>query len=88
MAESDVTPELRRWVVEHTALGHTPGQLLSSMLASGWAAPAAGRALEEVLCSQAVELPHLAGLPAVGPGIGRQRDGPVQQIMRGAAVAG
>jgi len=60
MAGSDVTPELRSWIVEHTALGHTPGQLLTSMLASGWAAPAAGRVLEEVLCSQAVELPHLA----------------------------
>jgi len=67
MAGSEVTPELRRWIVEHTALGHTPGQLLSSMLASGWAAPAAGRALEEVLCSQAVELPHLAGLPPAVP---------------------
>jgi prolyl 4-hydroxylase len=67
MAGSDVTPELRRWIVEHTALGHTPGQLLSSMLASGWAAPAAGRALEEVLCSQAVELPNRADLPAAVP---------------------
>jgi prolyl 4-hydroxylase len=66
MAGSDVTPELRSWIVEHTALGHTPGQLLTSMLASGWAAPAAGRVLEEVLCSPAVELPHLADLsPAV-----------------------
>ena len=67
MAVSDVTPELRRWIVEHAALGHTPGQLLTSMLASGWAAPAAGRVLEEVLCSQAVELPHLADLPAAVP---------------------
>jgi hypothetical protein len=68
MAGSEVTPELRRWIVEHTALGHTPGQLLTSMLASGWAAPAAGRVLEEVLCSPAVELPHLADLPpAVSP---------------------
>lgn len=67
MAVSDVTPELRRWIVEHTALGHTPGQLLTSMLASGWAAPAAGRVLEEVLCSQAVELPHLADLPPAVP---------------------
>jgi len=67
MAESDVTPDLRRWIVEQTALGHTPGQLLTSMLASGWAAPAAGRVLEEVLCSQAVELPHLAGLSAAVP---------------------
>ncbi len=67
MAGSDVTPELRRWIVEQTALGHTPGQLLTSMLASGWAAPAAGRVLEEVLCSQAVELPHLADLPPAVP---------------------
>ena len=67
MAGSEVTPELRRWIVEHTALGHTPGQLLTSMLASGWAAPAAGRVLEEVLCSPAVERPHLADLPPAVP---------------------
>ena len=63
MAGSEVTPGLRRWIVEQTALGHAPGQLLTSMLASGWAAPAAGRVLEEVLCSPAAELPHLADRP-------------------------
>ena len=67
MAGSEVTPGLRRWIVEQTALGHTPGQLLTSMLASGWAAPAAGRVLEEVLCSPAVERPHLVDLPPAVP---------------------
>ena len=67
MAGSEVTSGLRRWIVEQTALGHEPAQLLTSMLASGWAAPAAGRVLEEVLCSPAVERPHLADLPAAVP---------------------
>ena len=44
MSNSQVTPDLRRWIAEQSAVGHTPEALLGSMLASGWSAPAAEQA--------------------------------------------
>ena len=49
MSDSHVTSDLRRWVAEQSDLGHPPDALLGSMLASGWSASAAERALSEVL---------------------------------------
>ncbi len=44
-----VTTELRSWIVEQTQLGHAAEQVLASMLASGWDAAVAQRALLEAL---------------------------------------
>ena len=48
-----VTPELRLWIVEQTQLGHQADQVLASMLASGWDAGVAQRALDEALRPEA-----------------------------------
>lgn len=48
-----VTPELRLWIVEQTQLGHATDQVLASMLASGWDAGVAQRALDEAFDSAA-----------------------------------
>ena len=48
-----VTTELRLWIVEQTQLGHSTEQVLASMLASGWDAALAQRALDEALHPEA-----------------------------------
>lgn len=64
MSDARVTPDLRRWIAEQSALGHAPEALLSSMLASGWSAPSAERALSEVLLGLAIESKQATSLPA------------------------
>ena len=64
MSDARVTPDLRRWIAEQSELGHAPEALLSSMLASGWSAPAAERALSEVLLGRVIEAQQAVGLPA------------------------
>lgn len=64
MSDSHVTSDLRRWVAEQSDLGHPPDALLGSMLASGWSAPAAERALSEVLLGRVIEAQQAVGLPA------------------------
>lgn len=44
-----ITVELRRWIEEQHRAGHGDGQILESMLASGWDRPVAQQALDEVL---------------------------------------
>jgi prolyl 4-hydroxylase len=64
MSDSHVTSDLRRWVAEQSDLGHPPDALLGSMLASGWSASAAERALSEVLLGRVIEAQQAVGLPA------------------------
>ena len=61
MSDARVTPDLRRWIAEQSALGHAPEALLSSMLASGWSAPSAERALSEVLLGLAMAFGYTGG---------------------------
>ncbi|MGE0096885.1 MAG: 2OG-Fe(II) oxygenase [Hydrogenophaga sp.] len=49
MAQQNITPELRRWIVEQAAAGFTPDVVLASMVASGWSEPVAVKALETTL---------------------------------------
>ena len=64
MSDPQVTSDLRRWVAEQSDLGHSPDALLGSMLASGWSAPAAERALSEVLLGRVIEAQQAVGMPA------------------------
>jgi prolyl 4-hydroxylase len=67
MSDSQVTPDLRRWIAEQSALGHKPEALLGSMLGSGWAARAAEQALDEVLRGRPLEADQVTGLPVPAP---------------------
>ena len=59
-----LTPELRRWIVEQAQSGHTAEAVLKSMLASGWDEDVAVEAMELML-SDYLEHQALAGaLPA------------------------
>lgn len=55
MSEQQITPELRRWIVEQASAGHTPEAVLQAMLASGWVEAVAVKALEDTLSQ------HLSG---------------------------
>jgi prolyl 4-hydroxylase len=78
MSASQVTPDLRRWIAEQSALGHTPEALLGSMLSSGWSSRAAEQALDEVLRGRPLEVDQTADLPAPVP---------VPDLSEGAAGA-
>ena len=67
MSDSQVTPALRRWIAEQSALGHTPESLLASMRASGWAVRAAEQALDEVLRGRPLAVDQATGLSAPVP---------------------
>ena len=64
-----VTPELRQWIVEQAAAGHTAEAVLKSMLASGWDEEVAVQAMETSLRGhldrQAIEqgLPPAVAVP-------------------------
>ena len=49
MSRQPVTVELRRWIVEQSAAGHTPESIVAAMQASGWQAGVARVALETTL---------------------------------------
>lgn len=67
-----ITPELRRWIVEQAQAGHGAEAVLKSMLASGWNEEVAVQAMEvtlrEHLEQQSVEhgLPAAAAVPDPG----------------------
>lgn len=69
----NVTPELRRWIIEQASAGFTPEVVLASMLASGWQEPVAVAALEstlrEHLRHQAVAQPVQAAPTALSPAV-------------------
>jgi prolyl 4-hydroxylase len=58
-----VTPELRKWIVEQATAGHTPESVLKSMLKSGWQEDVAARALEDTLRGFLSEHAKANGLP-------------------------
>ena len=51
MSAQQITPELRKWIVEQASAGHGPESVLRSMMASGWTEDVAIQAMEETLQS-------------------------------------
>src|SRR3569623_442966 len=62
-----ITPELRRWIVEQAEGGHSAESVLKSMLASGWAEDVAIEAMETTLRGHLEEQAVAQGLPAAVP---------------------
>ena len=61
-----ITPELRKWIVEQAQAGHSAEAVLKSMLASGWAEDVAVEAMESTLRGHLNEQAVQSGLaPAV-----------------------
>ncbi|MBP7483856.1 MAG: hypothetical protein RLZZ369_801 [Pseudomonadota bacterium] len=57
-----ITPELRQWIVDQAAAGHSVPSVLDAMKASGWDELVAIQAVEEILASE-VARRHLSGKP-------------------------
>ena len=62
-----VTPELRRWIVEQAQSGHGAEAVLKSMLASGWNEDVAVEAMELTLSDYLEHQAVAGGLPAAVP---------------------
>jgi prolyl 4-hydroxylase len=62
-----VTPELRQWMVEQAAAGHSPESVLKAMLASGWSEDVAVQALEATLRGHLEGEAAQQGLPPAVP---------------------
>lgn len=66
MTSQSITPELRQWILEQVAAGHSAEAVLSSMKASGWHEDTALVALEEVIrVDVAGQAPLPSGLPSI-----------------------
>jgi prolyl 4-hydroxylase len=59
-----VTPELRKWIVEQAQAGHSAESVLKAMIASGWAEDVAVDAMEETLRGHLEAEAQAKGLPA------------------------
>lgn len=57
-----ITPELRQWIVDQAAAGHSVPSVLDAMKASGWDELVAIQAVEEILASE-VARRHLSAKP-------------------------
>lgn len=57
-----ITPELRQWIVDQAAAGHSVPSVLEAMQASGWDELVAIQAVEEILASE-VARRHLSAKP-------------------------
>jgi prolyl 4-hydroxylase len=66
-AAQQVTPELRRWIVEQAVAGHSPDVVLKAMVASGWREDVAVDALEATLQKHLESEAVRTGLPAAVP---------------------
>jgi prolyl 4-hydroxylase len=62
-----ITPELRRWIVEQAQGGHSAEAVLKSMLASGWNEDVAVEAMEATLREHLERQAAEQGLPAALP---------------------
>lgn len=62
-----VTPELRKWIVEQAEAGHGAESVLKAMLASGWTEDVAAEALEAVLRGHLEAHAVAQGLPPAVP---------------------
>lgn len=67
-----ITPELRQWIVDQAAAGHTVPSVLEAMKASGWDEDVAILAVEETLANEVTRrqlstpsIPEIAGEPDV-----------------------
>lgn len=67
MAEQNVTPELRQWIIDQAKAGRPPDEVLKSMMASGWEEDVALAALEDTLSGFLKEHAQAHGLPAPVP---------------------
>ncbi len=72
-ARQQITPELRKWIVDQAQLGHTAESVLQSMLASGWQEDIAIEAMESTLRkhleTKAVADSLPAGVPVPTPAL-------------------
>lgn len=59
----EITPDLRRWIVEQATAGHSPESVLASMMKSGWREDVAAQALEETLRGFLKDHAEANGLP-------------------------
>jgi prolyl 4-hydroxylase len=59
-----VTPDLRKWIVEQAQAGHPAESVLKAMLASGWTEDVAIEAMESTLRGHLEEHAQAQGLPA------------------------
>lgn len=66
-ARQQVTPELRKWIVEQAEAGHGAETVLKAMLASGWTEDVAVEAMETVLRGHLEASAVQQGLPAGVP---------------------
>ena len=66
-ARQQVTPELRQWMVEQAAAGHSAESVLKAMLASGWNEDVAVQALEATLRGHLEDQALQQGLPPALP---------------------
>lgn len=62
-----VTPELRKWIVEQAQAGHTAESVLKAMLASGWSEDVAVEAMESTLRGHLEDQAVSQGLPPAVP---------------------
>jgi prolyl 4-hydroxylase len=72
-SKQQVTPELRKWIVEQAQAGHSAESVLKAMLASGWSEDVAVEAMESTLRghleTQAVEQGLPPAVPVPGPNL-------------------
>jgi prolyl 4-hydroxylase len=61
--QQQVTPELRKWIVEQAEAGHSAESVLKAMLASGWTEDVAVEAMESTLRSHVEQVAVAQGLP-------------------------
>lgn len=62
-----VTPELRKWIVEQAQAGHGTESVLKAMLASGWSEEVAVEAMESTLRGHLEDAAVAQGLPPAVP---------------------
>lgn len=65
--QQQVTPELRKWIVEQAQAGHGADSVLKAMLASGWTEDVAVEAMETTLRGHLETQAQAQGLPAAVP---------------------
>ena len=65
--QQQVTPELRKWIVDQAQAGHSAESVLKAMLASGWNEDVAIDALESTLRGHLEQQAQAQGLPPAVP---------------------
>jgi prolyl 4-hydroxylase len=65
-SRQQVTPELRKWIVDQAQAGHSAESVLKAMLASGWSEDVAVEAIESTLRGHLEDEAQAQGLP---PGV-------------------